>query len=79
MKPELKYENGKLIAKGSVGIDTDKDGEFSVGLSAEMFIDAKEAVAEIIKAGIPQWMKDLLEKVAPSEAPTEKPVEGEQA
>lgn len=63
MKPELKYENGKLIAKASVGIDTDKDGEMSAGMSAEMFIDAKEAVAEIVKQGIPQWMKDLLAKV----------------
>ena len=62
MKPTLTYEDGKLMAQGAVGIDTDKDGEFAVGLEAKMYIDAQEAVAEIIKSGIPQWMKDLLAK-----------------
>lgn len=62
MKPELKYENGKLVAKASVGVDTDKDGQMSVGAEVTLFVDAQEAVAEILKQGIPQWMKDLLEK-----------------
>ena len=62
MKPELKYENGKLLAKTEVGIDTDKDGQNAVGAKFEMYIDGKEAVAEIIKSGVPQWLKDMLPK-----------------
>lgn len=62
MKPELKYENGKLLAKAEVGVDTDKDGQNSVGAKVEIYIDAKEAVAEIIKSGVPEWMKDMLPK-----------------
>lgn len=59
-KPTLKYENGKLKAVASVGIDKDKDGSNSVSLKAELEIDAIEAVNEIIKDGAPQWLKDLL-------------------
>lgn len=59
-KPTLKYENGKLKAIASVGIDKDKDGAHSVSLKAELEIDAMEAVNEIIKDGAPQWLKDLL-------------------
>jgi hypothetical protein len=59
-KPQLKYENGKLIAKAEVGIDGDKDGKNSVSLKAELEIDAFEAVNEIIKDGAPQWLKDLI-------------------
>lgn len=61
-KPELKYDQGKLIAKGSLGIDTDGDGQNSVALSIALEIDAKEAVSEIVKSGVPQWLKDLLPK-----------------
>lgn len=62
MKPELTYENGMLVAKAQVGVDTDKDGQMSAGAEVKMFIDAKEAFSEIIKQEIPQWMKDLLAK-----------------
>lgn len=62
MKPELKYENGILKATAAAGVDTDKDGVMSAGVRAEMFIDAKEAVNEIIKQEIPAWMKELLAK-----------------
>lgn len=61
-KPSLKYEDGKLKAAASVGIDKDKDGIQSVSLKAELEIDAMEAVNEIIKDGVPQWLKDLLGK-----------------
>lgn len=60
MKPEIKYENGMLVAKAQVGVDTDRDGIMSAGAKVELFIDAKEAVNEIIKQEIPQWLKDLL-------------------
>jgi hypothetical protein len=60
LKPELKYHEGKLIAKASVGVDTDGDGIHAVAASVSVEIDAKEAVNEIIKDGAPQWLKDLL-------------------
>lgn len=59
-KPKLKYENGKLIANASVGVDGDKDGINSVSLKAELEINAMEAVNEIIKDGVPEWLKNLL-------------------
>ena len=62
MKPQLKYENGKLLAMADVGVDTDKDGQNAVGAKVEIYVDAKEAVAEIIKSGVPQWLKDMLPK-----------------
>lgn len=62
MKPELKYEGGKLIASASVGVDSDKDGQQSAGVEVKMFIDAQEAVAEIIKQEVPAWLKDLVAK-----------------
>lgn len=59
-KPQLKYEEGKLKASFSAGLDMDKDGQSSVGAEINVFIDAKEAVAEIVKDGAPDWLKDLL-------------------
>ena len=60
MKPELKYEAGKLIAKASVGVDTDKDGVEAIKASIEVEIDAMEAVGEMIKNEVPEWLKSLL-------------------
>lgn len=62
LKPELKYNQGKLIAKASVGVDTDGDGLHAVSASVMVEIDAKEAVNEIVKEGAPQWLKDLVNK-----------------
>jgi hypothetical protein len=59
-KPTLKYEDGKLKASASIGIDGDKDQKNSVSLKAELEIDAMEAVNEIVKDGAPQWLKDLI-------------------
>jgi ubiquinone biosynthesis protein Coq4 len=64
MKPELKFENGLLVAKAVTGVDTDKDGEMAIKAEVVITIDAKEAVAEIVKSGVPQWLKDLIAKVA---------------
>jgi hypothetical protein len=62
MKPELKYENGLLIAKAFTGVDADKDGIHSVKAEVILTIDAKEAVTEILKNEIPQWFNDLVYK-----------------
>lgn len=62
MKPEITYQDGKIIAKASVGVDTDKDGAFAVSASMEVQIDAVEAVNEIIKNEVPAWLKDLIAK-----------------
>lgn len=62
MKPEIKYENGKIVAKAAVGVDTDKDGTFAVSAAVEVQIDAVEAVNEIIKNEVPAWLKDLIAK-----------------
>ena len=67
MKPELKYEDGKLKAKIEVGVDSDKDGILAAGLASEFFIDAKEALNEIFKSGIPEWAKKIIEKAQPQE------------
>lgn len=64
MKPELKYQDGKLIAAAVAGVDTDKDGIMSAGVKVEMYIDAQEAVNEIIKQEVPAWLKELVEKKA---------------
>ena len=60
MKPQITYENGKLVAKASVGVDTDKDGINAVAASVTVEIDAKEAVTEIIKNEVPEWLKNLI-------------------
>lgn len=67
MKPELKYEEGKLKVKIEVGVDSDKDGILAAGLASEFFIDAKEALNEIFKSGIPDWAKKIIEKTQPQE------------
>lgn len=60
MKPEIKYEDGKIVATASVAVDADKDGKPSVSASVVVEIDAMEAVNEIIKKEIPEWLKNLL-------------------
>jgi hypothetical protein len=62
MKPEMKYENGKLLVSASAGVDSDKDGQMAVKASISIEIDAMEAVGEMIKQDVPQWLKDLLAK-----------------
>lgn len=62
MKPEIKYEDGKIKAKASVQVDTDKDGVPSLIASVEVEINAMEAVNEIVKDKVPQWLKDLIGK-----------------
>jgi hypothetical protein len=62
MKPEIKFENGKLVASVKVGVDVDNDGINSVGADVTIYLDAKEVVTEIIKTEIPSWLKDLLER-----------------
>ena len=61
-KPKLKYEDGKLIATGSLNVDGDKDGQPSVKLSASLEVDAMEAVSEIVKDKVPAWLKELISK-----------------
>jgi hypothetical protein len=61
-KPKLKYENGNIVAEASVQLDTDKDGKPAIKLSAVLEIDAMEAVNEIVKEKVPQWLKDLVAK-----------------
>ena len=64
MKPEIKYEDGKLIAKMEVGVDKNEDGQMSAGAEVKMYIDAKEAVEEIISQGVPEWLKNLIDQKA---------------
>jgi hypothetical protein len=68
MKPELKYENGLLIAKAFTGVDGDKDGVYSVKAEVVLTIDAKEAVTEILKNEVPQWLNDLIAKFSKKDA-----------
>jgi hypothetical protein len=63
-KPQIKYEDGKLIVNAEVGVDTDHDGKNAVGLKAELHIDAMEAVGEIVKNEVPEWLKALINKQA---------------
>lgn len=60
MKPEIKYENGKIVAKASTMVDTDKDGQAAITASVVVEIDAAEAVGEIIKNEVPEWLKKLI-------------------
>lgn len=60
MKPTIKYEGGKILAHGSTALDTDKDGQNAVSVKVEVEIDAMEAVSEIIKNEVPEWLKTLL-------------------
>jgi hypothetical protein len=59
-KPEMKYEDGKLVVDASAQVDADKDGKPSVSASVKIEIDAMEAVSEIIKKEVPEWLKGLL-------------------
>ncbi len=60
MKPEIKYENGKIVAKASTMVDADKDGQAALTASVVVEIDAAEAVGEIIKNEVPEWLKKLI-------------------
>lgn len=62
MKPELKFENGKLIANAATSVDTDKDGVAALTASVVVSIDAAEAVTEIAKKDLP-WLKAIIEKL----------------
>lgn len=61
-KPEIKYEEGKIVAKVNQGLDADKDGKNSIEAELLVKIDAIEAVSEIIKNEVPQWLLDLIAK-----------------
>lgn len=60
MKPEMKMEDGVLKVFAVAGVDTDKDGQQAIGLKVELFLDAKEVVAEIVKQETPQWLRDIV-------------------
>ncbi len=60
MKPQIKYEGGKIFAQGIAALDSDKDGKAAVTIAVEVQIDAMEAVSEIIKNEVPEWLKTLL-------------------
>ena len=60
MKPQIKYENGKIIAEGITSVDSDKDGKAALSIHLQVQIDAMEAVSEIIKNEVPEWLKTLL-------------------
>jgi len=60
MKPELKYENGKLVIKASIGVDNDHDGKSSLAVGLQVEVDAVEAIGEIMKDEVPGWLKDLV-------------------
>lgn len=62
MKPEMKYEDGKLVVKAQAGVDTDKDGQQALSASIVVEIDAMEAVSEIVKNEVPEWLKKLVNK-----------------
>ena len=59
MENKLKFENGKLIAPLSYGLDSDKDGVKSVLLEASLTIDAVEAVTEIWK-NAPEFLLQIV-------------------
>ena len=59
-KPKLKYENGKLVVEAAVGVDTDHDGKQAVSLKVNLEIDAMEAVGEIVKDKVPDWLKEII-------------------
>ncbi len=63
VEPKLKYENGKLVAQVAVNFDGDGDGLPSVSFNSSLALDAKEAVTEIVKDGVPSWLQELLDKV----------------
>lgn len=62
MKPEIKFENGKIKAVAQAGLDKDQDGVQSVALKVELEIDAVEAITEIVKKDVP-FLKDILAKL----------------
>jgi len=60
MKPEIKYENGKIVARAGAQVDTDKDGQPALTATIVVEIDAMEAVSEIVKNEVPEWLKNLI-------------------
>lgn len=62
MKPELKYEAGKLVAKVAMGVDGDKDQVNAMELELAVKIDVLEAITEIAKTDLP-WLKEIIEKI----------------
>lgn len=62
MKPEYKFENGKLIAKFGAGVDADKDAVMSAEIALELKIDVLEAMTEIAKTDLP-WLKEIIGKL----------------
>jgi hypothetical protein len=61
-KPSLKYVDGNIVATMSVGLDMDQDQVNSVTAEIDVKINAMEAVSEVIKDGVPEWLTNLLSK-----------------
>lgn len=62
VKPEMKFENGKIVVSVSAQLDTDKDGVPSAETSLVQKIDLAEAVNEAFKTDA-QWVIDLVGKL----------------
>lgn len=59
MKPEVKFENGKLSIAVAYTVDADADGKASAELALQAKLDAAEIVSEIAKKDM-TWLENLL-------------------
>lgn len=59
VKPEVKFEQGKLLIKAEHAVDTDGDGKPSAEVSVGLKLDAAEVVSEIAKKDLP-WLEALI-------------------
>ncbi len=60
MKPSVEMKDGKLVATAQTQVDSDGDGKAALSAKVEIEIDPIEAVNEIVKNEVPQWLKDLI-------------------
>ncbi len=52
-KPEISMENGMLLVKAGIAIDSDKDGVAAGKVQLAVELNAAEVVAEIAKKDMP--------------------------
>jgi hypothetical protein len=61
-KPEIKFEDGKLILKAGYAIDADQDQKAAAKIDLVVELDPAEIVSEIAKKDL-GWLDALIAKI----------------
>jgi len=59
MKPEIKFEEGKLKVAAAYAVNTDGDEKVAANIAVQVELDAAEIISEIAKKDYP-WLEAIL-------------------